>query len=644
MNTKVIRNTRYLPYTLILLLVMILVPGVNAGTSTFTMTGEQAGFWHDLGNWNETRNGLGTGIESASMYPLGQLVADSSVGEYEYYEKSGLAFNTSGLPDNVTVVSATVTVYGTTKTNTLGAISGTLLYYNGNYILNDGFTDEDYSKTNFTRVVTADIPYDSYNVTGAAGTNVFVLNQLGRNAINKTGMTLFLADSGNWSADNQTPGWVDGEESKIMYASAANVTYPPKLTVTYAIDGTDYNISWTDVNQYYPSDNIWYAQVNTLPLHPNSSGYISATSADCTGFSGYCELWLSLNTPLNFVNSTYPKSNFSSIELLEERNGDNVPYPVPLNPIIMDSGEEWGMTIVGIDENKGYEFYKPNQSLNGTWYSKVAIQWDYTNQTLRTTGAVSASGMPYIPGLITYDEVVGGAINHSSVVHMRHAQNIGTWPATYGGTGNATFPPYGTRFRLNASFDTSSYDTYEKVILESWKRYGFMVEDENSNIYDWTVQLTDDTRWDDIGISGNSLISVRSTDFEVVNVTPIMINSGSGQVSLYDPTVSPTASFTKNATIGVQPAAIQFNDTSTNTPTGWNWSFGDGNWSNGTTQNATHTYDFAGTFNSFLIATNAAGSNQSATQVITVNESAASILYEWFLLIFNLLPGRLVYL
>lgn len=104
---------------------------------------------------------------------------------------------------------------------------------------------------------------------------------------------------------------------------------------------------------------------------------------------------------------------------------------------------------------------------------------------------------------------------------------------------------------------------------------------------------------------------------EVVNISGYNTTTKADYITVtsLDP---PVASFTKNATIGVQPATIQFNDTSTNTPTMWNWSFGDGNWSNGTTQNVTHTYDFAGTFNSFLIATNAAGSNQSANQTVTI--------------------------
>lgn len=80
----------------------------------------------------------------------------------------------------------------------------------------------------------------------------------------------------------------------------------------------------------------------------------------------------------------------------------------------------------------------------------------------------------------------------------------------------------------------------------------------------------------------------------------------------------PTASFTKNRYIVKIPQTVIFTDTSTNIPTQWNWSFGDSNWSNGTTQNVTYTYETVGVYSAFLIASNTAGSNQSESQTITV--------------------------
>ncbi len=70
-------------------------------------------------------------------------------------------------------------------------------------------------------------------------------------------------------------------------------------------------------------------------------------------------------------------------------------------------------------------------------------------------------------------------------------------------------------------------------------------------------------------------------------------------------THAPVSSFAANVTSGTAPLTVQFTDTSTNTPTSWLWSFGDGTTS--FDPSPTHTYAVAGTYLVTLIVTNAAG-------------------------------------
>jgi len=80
----------------------------------------------------------------------------------------------------------------------------------------------------------------------------------------------------------------------------------------------------------------------------------------------------------------------------------------------------------------------------------------------------------------------------------------------------------------------------------------------------------------------------------------------------------PTAAFSATPTSGNAPLNVTFTDQSTGTPTSWNWNFGDGN--NATTQNPTHTYSTAGTYNVVLIVSNASGADTlTRTGYITVN-------------------------
>jgi len=85
---------------------------------------------------------------------------------------------------------------------------------------------------------------------------------------------------------------------------------------------------------------------------------------------------------------------------------------------------------------------------------------------------------------------------------------------------------------------------------------------------------------------------------------------------------APVASFSATPTSGVAPLTVHFTDTSTNSPTTWNWSFGDGNYS--TQQNPTYIYSVNGTYTVTLNASNSLGSN-TTTMVITVNPTIAPV-------------------
>jgi PKD repeat protein len=80
------------------------------------------------------------------------------------------------------------------------------------------------------------------------------------------------------------------------------------------------------------------------------------------------------------------------------------------------------------------------------------------------------------------------------------------------------------------------------------------------------------------------------------------------------------ANFSGTPTSGNSPLTVVFTDTSTGSPTSWNWSFGDGGRSD--VQNPSYTYTMAGTYTVAMTATNAGGSN-TITRVgyITVNNT-----------------------
>lgn len=88
-----------------------------------------------------------------------------------------------------------------------------------------------------------------------------------------------------------------------------------------------------------------------------------------------------------------------------------------------------------------------------------------------------------------------------------------------------------------------------------------------------------------------------------------------------------TASFTFSPSSPVAGQAVQFTDTSTGSPTSWQWNLGDG--ANSTAQNPTHTYSTVSSYNVALRISNDSGSN-STSRTITVlptSSLAASFTY-----------------
>lgn len=87
----------------------------------------------------------------------------------------------------------------------------------------------------------------------------------------------------------------------------------------------------------------------------------------------------------------------------------------------------------------------------------------------------------------------------------------------------------------------------------------------------------------------------------------VCVPNGAGYGDLECTPCAVVANFVANVTESIAPATIQFNDTSTGDPTGWNWSFGDGNYSN--LQNPTHEYVANGVYNVMLYATSGIGND-----------------------------------
>ncbi len=156
-----------------------------------------------------------------------------------------------------------------------------------------------------------------------------------------------------------------------------------------------------------------------------------------------------------------------------------------------------------------------------------------------------------------------------------------------------------------------------------------------SGVAPLTVQFTDlstngPTAWTwSFGDGGNSTFQNPSNTYQGPGVYTVSLtarNQSGGNLMtkvnyitvLRTPPTSPVVAFSATPLSGPAPLTVRFADQTTNSPTSWLWSFGDG--STSTQQNPTHTYSRVGTFSVTLTARNATGSASLAkANLISVN-------------------------
>jgi PKD repeat protein len=116
---------------------------------------------------------------------------------------------------------------------------------------------------------------------------------------------------------------------------------------------------------------------------------------------------------------------------------------------------------------------------------------------------------------------------------------------------------------------------------------------------------------------------IYTVSLNATNVGGSNITTRPAYIQVTEHVIVPVAGFTTNVTSGPAPLFVQFNDTSTGSPTSWNWFFGDGNWFNTTVadeRNVTYSYDTPDIYTARLTVSNDGGSSTTIPGTeITVN-------------------------
>ncbi len=276
--------------------------------------------------------------------------------------------------------------------------------------------------------------------------------------------------------------------------------------------------------QLFPVDNSWNKDISLSPIDPNNNGIIAqiATTGLHNDFGSGLWEGAPMGIPYTVVCGNQPKTAITYRANSYDGNygdeSDKGPFPIPLNAPIEGNGNgDAHVIVVDQDNKKLYELYNASVN-NNNWEASSGAVFDLQSNALRTEGWTSAdaAGLPIFPGLVRYEEVATGVIDHairftlikslvkpSYIFPARHKVN---------GTGGQYGLPFGARLRLKKNFDINSFPSTVQVILLAMKKYGIILADIGSNLY---ITGAPDERWNNDELS--TLKKVKGSDFEVVN-------------------------------------------------------------------------------------------------------------------------------
>jgi hypothetical protein len=269
----------------------------------------------------------------------------------------------------------------------------------------------------------------------------------------------------------------------------------------------------------FPADNAWNTDISNAPVDPNSANYINSMGAG-TGMHPDFGTNPNYGIPFIVVPGTQPKV---PITFRYADESDPGPYPIPDNaPIEGGAGSTGDRHILVIDSGACY-LYEVWASAGGpgNWSGGSGAIWHLNVDWTRPAGWTSAdaAGLPVFPGLVRYDEVAAGAINHALRFTVNNTQHGYVAPASHFASSNTdpNTPPMGLRVRLKASVNISGYPASVQVILTALKRYGMIVADNGS---DWYISGASDSRFNDDEL--RTIGNIHGSDFEVIQHGPIV--------------------------------------------------------------------------------------------------------------------------
>ena len=361
---------------------------------------------------------------------------------------------------------------------------------------------------------------------GSAGSTTLPQPSDSSTSLTATGSprTTSVAPTGGPSSSGPSSGTATGRPSGgTTTPRASAVASPGSGAVPLTIPAAGLGLDAALGRRLFPASNPWNTRVDTSPVDPASAALIASIGA---GKHVHPDFGASLDgAPFGIPYIVVPGTQKRvpvSFDYADE--SDKGPYPIPANAPVEGGANASGdrhVLVVDRDHWLLYELFDAHRLPSGGWHAGSGAVFPLGSNALRPAGWTSAdaAGLPILAGLVRYDEVAAGRIDHALRFTVSRTRNAYVAPARHAASSSSStaLPPMGMRVRLKASFDISRYPTQARVVLQALKTYGMIVADNGS---DWYLSGTADSRWNDDAI--NTLKQVPGSAFEVVRMGGIV--------------------------------------------------------------------------------------------------------------------------
>lgn len=281
----------------------------------------------------------------------------------------------------------------------------------------------------------------------------------------------------------------------------------------------------------FPADNVWHSDISALPVHGRSAAWLSNMSPRSRlhpDFGpSYGEQSVPYGIPVTVVGKDHRKVK---VRFGYADESDRVRYPLGKDTKV--EGGQWRSgdrhaIVVDAKRCKLYETWATRKTSKG-WRAGSGAVWDLRSNALRPAGWTSAdaAGLPILPGLLRYDEVRAGRVDHAIRFTTDVTDRRFVWPARHqaGSVSDQNYPPMGARFRLKAGFELDGLRADTRTVLRAMQTYGLVLADNGSP---WYFQGTADNRWPEELL--DELKSIPASAFEAVDASSLRVSANSGQ-------------------------------------------------------------------------------------------------------------------